>query len=432
MKSVTLSINQARRMALKSQLLHGRTGIPRGKEGVAQTIEALGYLQIDTISVVERAHHHTLWTRRPDFAPAHLHALQAKDRRVFEYWAHQASYVPMQDYRYYLAIMRGHKDLKHGDGALDAILPAPRKSWATSLLEKYGASMEPVLKRIREEGPMSSKDFERTGEHRSSQWWGWKPAKAALELLFWRGDLMITERRNFHRVYELTERVLPEGLHMRLPDSDELGRFQVRRALAAFGLASIPDMKSYLRVAADGDVNSALEELVDSGEVVRLRLRDLSIGAGGRVPAQYYALTKNLEQNSRLRPIQPRVRFLSPFDNLVIGRKRALQLFDFNYTLECYVPASKRKYGYFSLPVLWGERFAARLDAKADRKKSTLILRNLVFEEGFQDFDTLLTAFGAACIEFARFNSCADIIVENVRPARFRAPLRKHLRSLVH
>ncbi len=432
MKSVTVSLKQARRMALKSQLLHGRTGIPKGKEGVAQTIEALGYVQIDTISVVERAHHHTLWTRRPDYDPAHLHALQAKDRRVFEYWAHEASYVPMRDYRFYRPLMLGHRNLEHGDDALNTHLPAPRRRWAMNLLDKHGSSMQTVLKRVREEGPKTSKDFERPGEKKASAWWGWKPAKAALELLFWRGDLMITERRNFHRVYDLTERVLPGGLDVRMPDNDELGRFQVRRALAAFGLASVADMKSYLRVAANGDVDSALKELVDSGEVVGLRLRDPSIGTGGSGPAQYYALSEYLEQTSRLRPVQQRVRFLSPFDNLVIGRKRALQLFDFNYTLECYVPASKRKYGYFSLPVLWGEQFVARLDAKAYRKKSTLILRNLVFEEGFQDFDTLLTAFGAACIEFARFNSCADIIVEEVRPARFRGPLRKHLRSLVH
>ncbi|MBA7698532.1 hypothetical protein ES703_107210 [subsurface metagenome] len=186
----------ARRLPLHSQLLDGRTKLPKGKEGIAQAIEKLGYVQIDTIAVINRAHHHTLWTRRPDYSPAMLDELQAKDRRVFEYWGHAASYLPMKDYRYYIPRMRA---FPWGDG------------WIKRMHERHKDVMKDVLERITKEGPLGSADFKAPDGKKRGAWWDWKPAKTALELLMWRGDLMVTERRNFQRIYDLTERVLPGG-----------------------------------------------------------------------------------------------------------------------------------------------------------------------------------------------------------------------------
>ena len=158
-RPATLSLEQARRLTLRAQLLDGRGRPPRGKEGVARTIEHLGYVQIDTISVVQRAHHHTLWNRRADYDPTMLHALQATDRRVFEYWGHAASYLPLSDYRFYLPKMQSFQ--------------TPSSRWERDRLEKHGHLMKPVLERIREEGPLSSKDFKAPPDTKRGTWWDW-------------------------------------------------------------------------------------------------------------------------------------------------------------------------------------------------------------------------------------------------------------------
>jgi len=180
---LTLSLSDARRLALRGQLLDGGCALPTGVEGVARTIERLGYVQIDTIAAVNRAHHHTLWVRCPDYDPEMLHALQSEDRRVFEYWAHAMAYLPMSDYRYYVPQMNRIRE--HGT------------PWMRDWKKKHGAVLDVVLGRIRAEGPLTSKDFEPPPGTKRGTWWDWKPAKRALELLFWQGDLMIAERRNF-------------------------------------------------------------------------------------------------------------------------------------------------------------------------------------------------------------------------------------------
>src|SRR5512137_1942744 len=165
----SISEKTARRLVLHAQLLDGRTKIKKGKAGVAQAIGHLGYVQIDTIAVIERAHHHTLWTRVPGYRPEHLHQAHAVDRSVFEYWGHAASFLPMGDYRFYIPMMRGFLD--------------PKGGWYRGWGEKYGDHLQPVLKRIREEGPLAARDFANPTGRGRGPWWDWKPAKAALEML---------------------------------------------------------------------------------------------------------------------------------------------------------------------------------------------------------------------------------------------------------
>jgi uncharacterized protein YcaQ len=382
-------------MALHAQLLDGRPTFPDGKEGVAQTIEALGYVQIDTISVVQRAHHHTLWIRRPDYDPEMLHELQAHDRRVFEYWGHAASYLPMSDYRFYLPRMRSFN--------------APVTSWEKYFIEKHEHLTESVLERIRQEGPLSSKDFKPPPGTKRGEWWDWKPAKGALEVLFWRGELMVTERRNFQRVYDLTERVLPQDVDARYPDDDELGCFLVRRALFAYGVAREKEIREHIRGAGREVISQSLADMVNASEIIPVDIEGLD-------SADYYALPEMIEQSVGLERLGQVVRLLSPFDNLVIQRERVKNLFDFDYTLECYLPKAKRNYGYFSLPILWGEQFVGRLDPKAERKKKILIVRNLVLESQFQANDEFLAEFARALTGFMHFNQCESVEIENVVP----------------
>ncbi|MBN1661859.1 MAG: YcaQ family DNA glycosylase [Anaerolineae bacterium] len=389
-----ISKEAARRLALAFQLLDGEMStLPTGQEGVARTIEALGYVQIDTIAVIARAHHHTLWTRRPDYRPDMLHSLQVDDRRIFEYWGHAASYLPMADYRYYLPRMQRHR--------------APDDGWVSRRPEVLDL-LHPVLERIRAEGPLTARDFDPPPGTKRSGWWDWKPAKSALELLFWRGELMISERRGFEKVYDLTERVLPAGVDTRLPGDDEVARFVVHRALSAHGVAAEREIVDYIHAAPKGAVSTALADMTASGEVVRLQV--------GEITSLYYALPATLEGVDRPGPSPSRAALLSPFDNLIIHRQRMSDLFDFAYSLECYTPVAKRRYGYFVLPILWGDRLVGRLDPKADRKARRLIVRSLAMEPGFDEFDAFLPAFVDALAAFACLNECERIVIERAAP----------------
>jgi len=401
-----ISPSAAKRLALHRQLLDGRTKLAHGKEGVAQVIEKLGYVQLDTIAVIQRAHHHTLWTRHPDYELNMLHELQAVDRRIFEYWGHAASYLPMIDYRYYLPRMRRSDD--------------PHSKWEKQRLEKCGHLMPEVLKRIRNEGPLSSADFARTDERKRGPWWDWRPTKVALELLFVRGELMITERRNFHRVYDLTERVLPSDTDTTVPSNAEWGRFLVRRALEAYGVANEYDIRFHIHGAGKEIIAAAINDLVESGEVV-------CVTVGRDRDSRWYGLSDCLHSFS-LRKNRPRLHLLSPFDNMIIQRERLKQLFNFDYTLECYVPAPKRRYGYFSLPILWGEAFVGRLDAKAVRKKRLLIVRALHLEPDFISDDRFLSALATKLWDMAAFNECDEIQVKSTSPGRVKKSLQKQLK----
>jgi len=388
---VKISASMARRMAIRSQGLDGSWALPTGKEGVAQVIERLGYVQIDTISVVERAHHHALWSRFPEYKPQMLHELQAKDRRVFEYWwSYGASYVPIGDYPYHRSRMRAFAD-------------SPR---ARHYVEQNAELVKAVLERIRNEGPLGSADFEAPEGFKRGTWWSWKPAKEALETLFWMGELMVTERRNFQRLYDLTERVLPPGTDTAEMDPKQALRFTIRRALLARGVVSAQDI-TRSRNGRDA-ASEALKELVSSGEAVPLEVE----GLDGEI---YYALRETLAA-AKQATSAAEVHILSPFDNLVINRKRLQKLFGFDYSLECYLPAAKRRYGYFCLPILWGERFVGRLDPKADREHKILIVRRLVFEPEFAEYDALMPVLTETLRAFAAFNGCERVVVEGISP----------------
>jgi uncharacterized protein YcaQ len=411
---MTGSISQktARRLVLHAQLLDGRTRIKKGKEGIAQTVGHLGYVQIDTISVIERAHHHTLWTRVPGYNQRQLHDAQAKDRTVFEYWGHAASFLPMGDYRFYLPMMRSFYK--------------PSGAWWRGWGEKYGNYLEPVLKRIREEGPKAARDFENPGGKRKGPWWDWKPAKAALEMLFWRGELMVRERQGFQRIYDLTERVLPAGTDTREPSAGELGRFIVRRALTALGVACEKEIRDYIRIGDRHIIASAIREMLAATEIVRLAVEE----PDGTV----YTLPALLDKVSRFRarPFRPattgppRVHLLSPFDNLVISRSRVKERFDFDFAFECYLPKNKRNHGYFVLPILFGDAFVGRLDPKADRQNKTFLVRRLLLEPGV-DIEALVPGLGRAIHDMALFNGCEKVVLENIQPKKFIAPLKRAL-----
>jgi uncharacterized protein YcaQ len=398
-----IALSTARRLALHCQMLDGATSLPPDKEGVYQCIDRLGYVQIDTISVVKRAHNHTLWVRRPDYGPQMLHELQAEDRRVFEWWASAMSYVPMSDYRFYAVHMN------------------QPLSWYRKWYAENVDLTERVLARIRKEGALGSLDFKPPKDFKRGDWWSWKPSKIALECLFSMGELMVTERRGFKRIYDLPERVLPPNLDTTTPTPEELGRFQARRLLGGLGFAQV-DRVQWARWGSRPVDASILEGLIDAGEVCAFEIE-------GFDDQRFCALTDRLEHvlDQPGSDPQPALHILSPFDNLVIRRGWVHAFFGFDYKLEAYTPKAKRKYGYFSLPILWGERFVGRVDAKADRKPKTFIIRNLALEPGFVDDDAWLLPFVNKLRALSSFAGCRRFAVEKTEPAHLQDRLQQAL-----
>ena len=385
---------QLRRLALGHQGLAGRRRLGSGLPGAQKTLEQLGYVQIDTISVVARAHHHTLFNRVSKYEEEAVDRLVAK-RKAFEYWCHAASYLPMRDYRFALPMMRA---VASGE------LP-----WVRSRDEKLRAR---VKDRIREEGPLFARDFEDPRKERSG-WWDWKPAKRALEQMFMEGELTSVERRGFQKRFDLIERFLPPGVDTTEPSLDEHADHLIDRALTAHGFATARTVAYFRRQArVRARARQRLEQRTRAGDLVaRAAASGETIyarpGAFDRVP----------------RRLPDMVRILSPFDNVVIQRQRCLAVFGFDYTIECYVPEAKRQFGYFALPIVFGDGFVGRMDCKAHRRESRFEIKTLFLEGDLPD--AFLPAFAAAVKEYAAFTGCAEIEVGRVSPRTSTAPVRR-------
>jgi len=381
----SLSNQQARKLVLLSQRLPPTKSAGSALAATLSAIENLGYIQIDTISAIQRAHHHTLWNRNPRYKTAHLEQLTA-DKHVFEYWSHAAAYLPMRDYRYTLP-------RKH------AITNGTQDHW----YDRDAPLMKSVLTRIATEGPLMAKDFKHTGKKTGE--WGSNPAKRALECLFIQGELMIPHRVHFHKVYDLTERVIPENVDTTPPNPEEHARFMITRYLQANGLGR-PAEISYLLKNTQPRITSTLQEMVSSGEV-------LPILAGGD---SYYALPASLELLNKPLALS-KLKILSPFDNLLIQRKRMKALFGFDYLIECYVPEAKRQYGYFSLPILWHGKLVARMDCKAERKESLLHIYHLALEPSLAQTDAFTLALCKELQSFLLFNHCSHLKLHRTSPS---------------
>ncbi len=398
-----LSIQEARKLALHSQRV--LTANRRGKaiDVTFEAINHLGYVQIDTISVIQRAHHHTLWVRNPRYRQEHLNQLMQQGR-IFEYWSHAAAFLPISDYRF--------------------TLPAKRE-FANGKRWWYDCDPEikrQVLDRITQEGPLQSRDFQNHGHKRLSMWQH-KPAKMALERLFMEGRLMVVRREGFQKVYDLAERVLPAQVDTEMPTHDEYLRHLILRYLKAHGYGSASEI-AWLRDGLKPAIQTALMNLAENGEVVPVQITgkksELALFALPDYPA---LLNKPLPRS--------RVRILSPFDNLVIQRKRINTLFDYDYSIECYVPKAKRKYGYFCLPALWDGDLVARMDCKADRPSGALIIRNIALERRINRVDAFHTGFARALTEFMTFNQCHSLILEKIPDPGLRSVLDRTLTSVI-
>ncbi|TDR20387.1 winged helix-turn-helix domain-containing protein [Marinicella litoralis] len=396
-------LKRLRRLALASQGLLQAEAFGRGLSAARRAIEHMGYVQLDTISVVERAHHHVLHTRVPGFKPGMLEQMM-QDRDVFEYWSHAAAVLPVEDFRFSLPYKQA---IKRG-----------QIHWYKNPDQKL---MTALLARIRSDGPLRSRDLEVTSKNKpkGAGWWDWKPAKKALEQLYMQGDLMVSKREGFQKSYDLTERVLPAQIDTRMPSTEEFAAHLLDQQLRCHGLVSLKGL-TYLRrnAALRLAMKNQLNERLAQGYLQAIQLPNNEV---------YWLESDRLE--APMPRVSKRLHILSPFDNSVIQRERLKALFQFDYQIECYVPAAKRQYGYFSLPLLYGDEFIGRMDCKAHRKARHLVINSLHFETHDHDPESVIQALVTALVRFRDFQQCDSMALDKVKPKNLHSVLHKALQQ---
>jgi uncharacterized protein len=392
-----LTLPQLRFLTLESQGLTKPYPFGKGKDAVLKALEHLGYLQIDTLSIVERAHHHTLWTRIPDYTTEYLDEL-VDERKLFEYWFHAASYLPMKDFRFVLPQMLEVKQSK------------------THYYNADAKVMKYVLDTIRGEGPKKARDFENETK-KAGSWWSWKPTKIALERLFLQGDLMISSRNGMQKTYDLTENVLPKSINTTLPTDLEFAEYLVKTYLNAYGFTTVKQI-THLKAGEviRKNVDKVLKSMLQEGTIQQVNIENM--------PSVF--VNKNLLEKP-LKKTNSSIRILSPFDNSIIHRDRVKQFFDFDYKIECYTPKGKRLYGYFCLPILLGDTFIGRIDCKAHRKEKEFEIIHLHVENTTIDIELWKKPFVEVIKSFATFNGCEYIKLTKVSPSKLTNKIRQLL-----
>ncbi len=387
-------LHALRTLALKAQ----------GLDAPARAVDRLGCVQIDTLQMVRRSQYLVLWSRLGSYDPADFDALAAaEDRRLFEGWQHAACLIPLAEYRYQIPHQRHLREqpARHSE------------SW---LADPENVELtQTVLERIRREGALRTSDFEGDG-HRRGSWWDWKPAKHALEHLYAWGDLMIAGRVNFQRVYDLTGRVLPDWVDVTEPSLEERDRFWVERGAKALGVCTARQAGDYTWMKIT-HAQPQVDALLKTGALTEIT-GELEGGKTGQLLVHREALP--LLERAADRDLQAgRTTFLSPFDSLFWAGRRDEQLWGFRKALEAYLPASKRTYGYFCLPILHRDRLVGRFDPKLERKTGTLRLKSLYLETGIKADEALVADVAAAMRDFLAFHAASDLVIETSRPASF-------------
>ncbi|HZT57147.1 MAG TPA: crosslink repair DNA glycosylase YcaQ family protein [Pyrinomonadaceae bacterium] len=393
----------ARSLMLAAQGLLRRPAKKATKQDVLRAVRRMGALQIDTIHVVARSPYFVLWSRLGDYEPRWLEELLAEGK-LFEYWSHEACFLPAEDYALY----------RH------RMLDAESQGWHYSRrwVEAHREEIERLLAHIRERGAVRSADFART-DGKAGGWWEWKTEKRALEMLLTAGELMIARRVNFQRVYDLRERVLPTWHDGQLPAVEEARRGLALKAVRALGVAKARWVADYFRT----DKRQTLETvsaLAREGALLTTEVEDWD------APALFHPENRRLVREAARGGLVPELTtLLSPFDPLVWDRARAREAFGFDYRLECYTPAPKRRYGYFTLPVLRRGALVGRLDAKAHRKDGVFEVKSIHLEQGVTAGDELVKDVAAAIRECAGWHRTPEVVVRRSEPKTLAARIAK-------
>ena len=405
-----LSITQARALHLAAQGLLQPPPRKASRAALLRTVERMALLQIDTIHVVNRSPYLVLFARLGHYPPLWLEDALASGQ-LFETWAHEACFAPRADLLLHRAYNRRAR--RHW-GLTSAVMNQ----------ESQHPQLDKLLVHIRENGAVKSSDFKRS-DTRTSAWWGWKDEKRWLETLFASGELMVARRENFHRVYDLTERIAPEvsGLEaqaLQLTDA-QMQEAWIDKAVAALGITQARWINDYFRTKLrlrDAD----LDALVDSGSLLRVAID------GWASPAYVHHTNKALLAKAAAGKLQAtHTALLSPFDPVVWDRARAATLFDFDYRLECYTPEPKRVHGYFVLPILCCGELIGRLDAKAHRAEGAFEVKALYAQPGMRWTNAQVAAVARAVGDFAAWHGTPVVQLAKAEPVALVKRLRLEL-----
>lgn len=346
----------AKNLWIESQKLNKKSPFGAGSEAVAEAIQHLGYVQIDTINVIERCHHHILFNRIPTYKKSDLEKAQAHDKTVFEYWTHALSYVPTQDYKYFVTRMK-NTDTSPG-------------SW-------YGAVSKEDYKKVKKllsRGPVTIREIkDDVLKEKTHDWDSKKPSKKALQLGFNNGDFVISRRDGMLKVYDISSRHFGWAQPPRAVSDTDYVNYTIDRALRSQGLVSLESI-CHLVPSRKPVTAAELHKRVKKSELVQVHIENADL-------ASYWVRPEVLEQKIKK---STRTHILSPFDPLIIQRKRLKYFFDYEHLFEAYIPKAKRKHGYFTLPVLSGNEIIAMLDLKTDREEEKLLIQNWLWRKGYQ------------------------------------------------
>lgn len=381
----------ARRLFLHCHALaEAPVGAASGAD-LAALIARIGFVQIDSINTVERAHHMILWSRRPSYQPEALKRLLERDRALFEHWTHDASILPMALHPFWQA--------RYARDALRL-----HANWQRWFRDGYAAQFDTILRRIEDHGPVTTSDFG-IGEPRSKGgWWDWHPSKTALEWLWRTGQLAITRRDGFQKVYDLTHRVIPAQYHGPAPDPAAVQDWACNSALDHLGFATPTEIARYWNAVSIDEAKLWCRDALQRGDIIEIDVQAAD-GALRRSLAR-----PDVVQSAADAPDPPgRLRILSPFDPALRDRDRAERLFGFTYRIEVFVPEPQRTYGYYVFPLLEGATLIGRIDAKAHREAGTLHVRALWPETGVRFGRGRQARLAAELDRLARFAGCERV-----------------------
>lgn len=413
-----LSLYEARMLSVIAQRLDRRPSPirsrARSKQRILELVRHLGAVQIDTISVISRSHETVLWSRLGKYDPTLFDEIYYPDGELFEYWAHAAAFVPIETLPHYQRGMQWYRDKYE----------AP-DSWAVREQEL----VERVLAKIRERGPLASRDFERPEGPRPEpwEWYGGKPDRQALDHLWSRGDLMVQRRQGFQRVYDLTERIAPHIVNHEPTTLEEDQRHFASTSLRAMGVALAPWVADYFRTWGArhvqlGKVPAVMASMVSEGQAIPVEIEGIKEQAW--LDPSMIAPLVDLRAG-RGRPTVTTL--LSPFDNLIWYRPRTAALFGFEYRLECYTPAPKRRYGYYNMPILHRGRLVGRVDPSFDRRARVLTIKAAHLEPSVRLTPALADAVAGALADLAGFLGGQAVVVQQSDPAPFATMLNERL-----
>lgn len=382
-----LSNALARRLFLDRHALSGPP-TPRGPAGLAALIDRLGFVQLDSIATVERAHHMILFARRPAYKPADLDRLLERERMVFEHWTHDAAAIPMDFYPHWK--LRFARDAQN--------LRGPWQRWQRhDFLQRTTA----VLDHVRDNGPVCSADLRGDAPRKAGGWWDWHPDKTALEYLWRSGALAVTRRVAFQKFYDLAERVIPAALHEVTPDPAETVAWCCAGALDRLGFATPGELAAFWANVTPAEARAWCHDEARAGRLIEIAVQ----GADG---SQRHAFARpDVLRAAEAAAAPPgRLRVLSPFDPSLRDRNRAERLFGFRYRIEVFTPAAKRQYGYYVFPLLEGADLVGRIDMKAHRSEGVLRVTALWPEAGVRWGKGRQARLEAELDRVARFAGC--------------------------